>query len=300
MNSLLPPAHLDAARIVRASKSSFIPAFRLLPSNRRRDLELFYALCRGIDDIADAGIYPFAQRCEALEAWRAGFRNPNHQGLPGNVAQLMRRRALEPTLFLELLDGVATDLASSVRMPTRQDLDLYCHRVAGTVGRLCLPIFGADPQRACDYAETLGRALQYTNILRDTASDLRRGRIYYPLDELAAAGITESSFPSRSTNYLARFAQQADALFEEATRKMPVTDRAALKPARIMASIYRKLLHAMQRDGLRVTEKRYRLSPAEKIWAITRALATSGGRASSRAAWSPSAAGDGRPPQKTQ
>ena len=273
MNPLLPPAQLDATRIVRASKSSFVPAFRLLPPEQRRDLELFYALCRELDDIADAGNYPTGHRHEALEAWRAGFRHPDFHGLPDNVADLMRRRSLDRSLFLELLDGVATDLASSVRMGTRADLDLYCHRVAGTVGRLCLPIFGADAQRAGDYAETLGRALQYTNILRDTASDLQRGRIYYPLDELPAAGIAESAFPKGSDPYFAGFAQQADQLFEEAAKKLPSPDREALKPARIMASIYRSLLHKMQRDGLRVTEKRYRLSAPQKLWAIVRALA---------------------------
>lgn len=268
MNPLLPPAHLDAVRIVRASKSSFVPAFRLLPPERRRDLELFYALCRELDDIADAGSYPAGHRYEALEAWRAGFRCSDFRGLPANVADLVRRRLLDRNLFLELLNGVATDLAASVRMGTRADLDLYCHRVAGTVGKLCLPIFGADTRRAGDYAETVGRALQYTNILRDTASDLQRGRIYYPLDELAAADTTEAAFPSGSAGYLARFAKQADQLFEVAAAKLPAADREALKPARIMAAIYRSLLRKMQRDGLRVTEKRYRLSAPQKLLAI--------------------------------
>lgn len=272
MNPLLPPAQLDATRIVRASQSSFVPAFRLLPPERRRDLELFYALCRELDDIADAGNYPARHRYEALEAWRTGFRHADFAGIPANVADLMRRRSLDRDLFLELLDGVATDLASSVRMGTRADLDLYCHRVAGTVGRLCLPIFGAETQDASNYAETLGRALQYTNILRDTASDLQRGRIYYPLDELAAAGIAESAFPTGSEAYLARFARQADQLFEAAAKNLPPADREALKPARIMASIYRSLLRKMQRDGLRVTEKRYRLSAPQKLWAIGSAL----------------------------
>lgn len=272
MNPLLPPTQLDDAGIVRSSKSSFVPAFRLLPSDRRRDLELFYALCRELDDIADAGSYPTFHRYEALEAWRAGFRHPDFAGLPVNATGLMRRRSLDRNLFLELLDGVATDLASGVRMATRADLELYCHRVAGTVGRLCLPIFGADPQRAGDYAETLGRALQYTNILRDTASDLQRGRIYYPLDELAAGGVTESTFPAGSASYLAHFAKESDQLFASAAMKLPAEDRKALKPAQIMASIYRGLLRKMQRDGLRVTEKRYRLSTPEKLIAIGKAL----------------------------
>ena len=177
MNPLLPPAHLDAAAIVRASRSSFVPAFRLLSSDRRKDLETFYAFCRAADDIADAEGHESSDRYAALEAWRAAFRDPGLPGLPDNLRELIARRGLDRRLFLELLDGTATDLAAPVRMATRADLDLYCHRVAGTVGQLCLPIFGADPQRAGAYAGTLGRALQYTNILRDTKSDLARGRI---------------------------------------------------------------------------------------------------------------------------
>ena len=270
MNLLSPPAHLDAAAIVRSSHSSFLPAFRLLPHERRQDLETFYAFCRAADDIADAEGHATADRQAALEAWRAGFRDPAMRDLPDNLSDLIRRRALDRSLFLELLDGTATDLDSPVRMATRADLDLYCHRVAGTVGRLSLPIFGADPQRAADYAETLGRALQYTNILRDTKSDLTRGRIYYPLDELSAAGVT--SFPTDAHNYLVGFAERTRALFNQAAALSPVEDSRALRPARIMASIYLSLLGKMRRDGLRVTEKRYRLTWPEKFFAIARAF----------------------------
>ena len=270
MNALLPPARLDAAAIVRASRSSFVPAFRLLPPERRQDLELFYGFCRRADDLADAEGPTAAERHAALEAWRAGFRDPGMRGLPENLRALVRRRALDPGLFLELLDGTATDLVAPVRMATRADLDLYCHRVAGTVGRLCLPIFGADPQRAAAYAETLGRALQYTNILRDTGADLARGRLYYPLDELAAVGAGD--FPHGAQGYLLSFAAQADDLFDQAAALSPAADAAALRPARIMASIYRTLLRKMRRGGLRVTEERCRLSAPEKLLAVARAL----------------------------
>ena len=271
MNPLLPTARFEAAAVVRASQSSFVPAFRVLPAGRRRDLETFYAFCRTADDIADLEGPAAAERYAALEAWRHGFRDAEMRGLPHHLCELIRRHALERSLFLELLDGVATDLASPVRMAARADLDLYCHRVAGTVGRLCLPIFGADSVRAGEYAETVGRALQYTNILRDTASDLRRGRIYYPLDELASAGVTD--FPRGAEAYLVNFARQTDKLFDKAASMAPAEDARALRPARIMASIYRALLRKMQSDGLRVTEKRYRLSKPERLWAIIRAFA---------------------------
>jgi phytoene synthase len=270
MNRLLPPAHLEAAAIIRASNSSFVPAFWLLPADRRKDLETFYAFCRRVDDIADTEGHEQTDRYAALEAWRAAFRDPGLRGLPDNLRDLILRRGLDRGLFRDLLDGTATDLAAPVRMATRADLDLYCHRVAGTVGQLCLPIFGADPERAAAYAETLGRALQYTNILRDTKSDLARGRVYYPLDELSAAGV--ESFPQDAQDHLRSFAEKTDTLFDEVAALSPGEDVRALRPARIMASIYRSLLRKMRHDGLRVTEKRYRLSAPEKLLAIARAL----------------------------
>lgn len=272
MNPLLPPTHLDAEAILRKSRSSFTPAFRLLPPERRRDLAVLYAFCRLADDLADTGDHPRAERYEALEAWRAGFRNQALHGLPENLRTLILHRALDPGLFLELLDGIATDLAPVVRMATRADLDLYCHRVAGTVGLLCLPIFGADPQRGRDYAATLGRALQYTNILRDTGSDLSRSRIYYPLDELAAAGLDTADFPSHAEAYLREFADGAKELFTRAAVLSPNEDADALRPARVMAAAYRTLLDKMRRDGLRVTKKHYRLTFAEKIFVLVRGL----------------------------
>jgi phytoene synthase len=270
MNRLLPPAHLEAAAIVRASNSSFVPAFWSLPADRRKDLETLYAFCRRADDIADAEGHEQTDRYAALEAWRTAFRDPGLRGLPDNLRDLILRRGLDRSLLRDLLDGTATDLAAPVRMATRADLDLYCHRVAGTVGQLCLPIFGADPERAAAYAETLGRALQYTNILRDTKSDLARGRVYYPLDELSAAGVV--SFPHDAQDHLQSFAEKTDTLFDEATALSPGEDVRALRPARIMASIYRSLLRKMRHDGLRVAEKRYRLSAPEKLLAIARAL----------------------------
>ncbi|MEI7866209.1 MAG: squalene/phytoene synthase family protein, partial [Chthoniobacterales bacterium] len=175
-----------------------------------------------------------------------------------------------------LLEGTATDLSPEVRMPARGALELYCHRVAGTVGQLCLPIFGADRTRSAGYAEALGRALQFTNILRDTASDLARGRLYYPLDELRAAGLDADTFAAAHEArraYLAKFAARAAVLFEEAARTAPPPDRRALRPAFLMAAVYRALLRKMEKDGWRVMEKRCRLNTVEKVAALLRGLA---------------------------
>jgi phytoene synthase len=276
MNPLLPPAHLDAGSVVRASGSSFRPAFRLLPAAQAVDLQLLYALCRAVDDIADSAGHSDRDRRAALAAWRKGFADGSLAGLPDNLRDLVRRRSLDTRLFLELLDGTETDLAGEVRMATRRELDVYCHRVAGVVGRLCLPIFGADPARCSDYAGLLGRALQYTNILRDVADDFARGRVYFPLDELAAAGVEATDLAADGAArraYLKQFAAGTDEVFEQAARALPREDRAALRPARVMGAIYRTLLGKLRQAGPGTPGKRCRLNAGEKLAAVAAVLA---------------------------
>lgn len=270
-----PPARLVTGEL-RAPASNFARAFLLLPRDRRRDLEILYAFCRAADDIADEPGLAEAERREALASWRAAFDDAGRCGLPEDLAGLIERRGLDTALCLALLDGVETDLAPAVRMATRADLDLYCHRVAGVVGRLCLPVFGAGPVRAADYAEMLGRALQRINILRDTAEDLRRGRIYFPLDEMAAEGLDAGNFATdqgRRQRYLEAFAAETGAALAGASAMAPAEDWEALRPARVMGALYDTLLAKMRRDGLRVTEKRYRLTAAEKALAVLRGAA---------------------------
>jgi phytoene synthase len=273
MKSLLPAHFPDADSLLRRSRSSFTPAIRLLPPEQRRDLSTLYAVCRTLDDIADAENLDISQRLAAWHAWREVFAGDQSAHLPPVVHDLVTRRNLDCRLFLELLDGVAIDLHPPVRMPHRAALDHYCHQVAGTVGQLCLPIFGARHAQSTTYAETSGRALQYTNILRDTAADLARQRVYYPLDELNIAGIDTAKIDTANwQNYLCRFAAETMELYSEAARLLPVEDRHALRPARYMAALYRALLQKIIRHNCQVFERRFRLSSAEKILVLLRHL----------------------------
>ena len=74
------------------------------------------------------------------------------------------------------------------RFATWDELRRYCYHVAGTVGLLVAPILGCQDDAALPHAVDLGIAMQLTNILRDVGEDARRGRLYLPLDELAAFG----------------------------------------------------------------------------------------------------------------
>jgi phytoene synthase len=57
---------------------------------------------------------------------------------------------------------------------------------------MSMHIIGFAGEQALPSAIKLGVALQLTNILRDIREDWRAGRVYLPLDEMAAFDLTEA------------------------------------------------------------------------------------------------------------
>jgi phytoene synthase len=161
-------------------------------------------------------------------------------------------------------------------------MTVYCRQVAGSVGRLCLGIFGSRPHaHAAEYADALGIALQQTNILRDIREDLRNGRVYLPTEELArfgaelrldAAGALAD--PDGALAAYIRFAaERARGWYAEGLELLPLLDRRSAACAGAMAGIYRRLLEDIAADPRSVYAQRRSLSGAQKIGVALRALA---------------------------
>jgi 15-cis-phytoene synthase len=184
--------HDAEARVVMARVArTFDLAARLLPGPVRTDVRRLYLVLRTLDDLVDSGARGQAvARIGATEAWARG-------GAPdGREAQLLdhlaaRYPGLPRDAVLDFCAGMRADLAGP-RHATDEDLDTYCYRVAGTVGRLIAPLLGVIDGRAGDAdaaARALGAAMQRTNILRDVREDARWGRIYLPDATLALADV---------------------------------------------------------------------------------------------------------------
>ena len=154
------------------------------------------------------------------------------------------------------------DLGSR-RYETFDDLYEYCIRVASAVGLICLEIFGYGDPRSRQYAIDLGVALQLTNILRDVPEDLRRGRVYIPLEDLRRHGCSEDDLGRESANpgagvrspavkaLLRQQGERARDYYRRAAEGLPRADARRLVAAEIMGAIYRGILSAHRSGGLR-------------------------------------------------
>jgi phytoene synthase len=167
------------------------------------------------------------------------------------------------------------DAAEDIRAPDLAMLDLYCARVAGAVGHLSVHVFGDSSDAAHQVAESLGRALQLTNILRDLDEDAHRGRLYLPREILDRHGIRTSE-PTAVLRHPALpaacrdLAAIAERHFAEAEAAMARCSRWAMRPAALMGGFYRAMLKAMLRAGWRDPSARVGLSKPRKLWLVLR------------------------------
>lgn len=255
------------ANRVRRAGSSFARGMATLKGERRRALWAVYAFCRAVDDIAD-GATPEGEKRRFLADWRRKLAAPD--------CALSRELHLARTNFAipeeeceAMIAGMETDAGDRVRLATEDDLDLYCRRVAGSVGAMSVRVFGAPGAEGWGLA--LGHTFQLTNILRDVDEDAARERVYIPRTLLEAEGINPDA-PARDIvahpnfpRICDRLAERARDGFARAERELPQHDVAALKPARVMMWAYKALLDATLAAGFAPPRARARLSRAQKL-----------------------------------
>ena len=276
--------------------TSFYYSFLVLPPRKREAIVAVWDFCRAVDDAVDE-VVPEAEweggltaearhRAElAVASWRSELAACFGEGAP----QTWQGRALAPfiaefqlprTPFEDLIDGVEMDL-DHARYPTFDALAAYCRRVASSVGLVCVEIFGYSDPRTRSYAVNLGMALQLTNIIRDVAADLRRGRIYLPAEDLDRFGVTADDLragrvtpPVRA---LLQFqGERAREFYRRAAADLPPADAPRLLAGEIMGAIYFETLRRIERAGYDVFSRRIRVPrPARalivlRVWARTR------------------------------
>ncbi|MFI1395626.1 presqualene diphosphate synthase HpnD [Streptomyces sp. NPDC020681] len=268
---------------------NFAYGIRLLPTDKRQAMSALYAFSRRVDDIGDGALAPEAKR-ERLESTRELLDRIRQHAVDEDdtdpvavaLADAAGRFPLPLGGLDELIDGVLMDVRGET-YETWDDLKVYCRCVAGAIGRLSLGVFGTQTgargtERAGEYADTLGLALQLTNILRDVREDAGNGRTYLPADDLAKFGCStgfHSATPPPGSDFagLVHFeVRRARALFVEGYRLLPMLDRRSGACVAAMAGIYRRLLDRIERDPEAVLRGRVSLPGREKAFVAVRGL----------------------------
>jgi phytoene synthase len=292
-STLAPPtravldAYRECERITGEQARNFAWGIRLLTTPKRRALSAVYAFARRVDDIGD-GDLPAPEKLRLLADARAAAIAP--QDFPDDpvlvaLADAASRLPIPLDAFGELVDGCEMDVQGAVYQ-TLDDLSVYCRCVAGSIGRLSLGVFnpgtgtGAAAARTAELANTLGIALQLTNILRDIREDLGNGRIYLPRQDLELFGVTLTTRPDGSLDpadgalaELIRYeAARAWGYYDRGLELLPLLDRRSAACCAALAGLYHELLRRIAADPRVVMTGRTSLPTRDKLKIAATAL----------------------------
>lgn len=259
-------AYQTCRRLNAAHGRTYYLATLLLPPHKRPYVHALYGFARYADEIVDdlASTATAAQKAAAL--------GPQLLDTPVGAALRDTQRRWEiPDAHIEaFLDSMRMDLTVS-EYPTYADLMTYVYGSASVIGLQMVPILEPlVPREVADpYAQDLGVAFQLSNFLRDVGEDLSRGRVYLPMEDLAAFGVTREhlahgvvdgpvrrllSFEVARTREIYRSARHG-------VRLLHPTSRPCIETA---LSLYGGILDEIERADYRVLGRRVTVGPAKR------------------------------------
>ena len=199
-----------AESIMRKHASSFYEAFDKIERAKFLDIAAVYAFCRYADDLADTKSHSKVMKLQLLNMleeevkslYEGGREEEQYKKYNWWLAfeNAVRIRNIQLEAFIDQFDGLRIDINFKI-IEDKEDLILYCKKVAGTVGLMLAPMLRgekADGQYE-SICESLGIAMQITNILRDIGEDLRdRNRVYIPQTFMKKYSVTRKDLEDLS------------------------------------------------------------------------------------------------------
>ena len=299
-------AYAFCRTIAQREAKNFYYSFRVLPQHKRDAMCAVYAFMRRADDISDDEAVPLPERREVMARWLETWRDARLTEFSDDPVFLalndtQKRFAIPDALLEDLVRGTTMDLEENladvvdVTDTTRtaqgdrtfhiyesfDGLYRYCYLVASVVGLVCIRIFGYGDPRAELLAERTGVAFQLTNILRDVSEDLERGRIYLPLRDLEANGVTVEQLvsaveggqrPETVANLLAFEASRAREFYASAEELLPLINQDSRAALWVLVTIYQGLLERIVARNYDVFSERVSMPTYQKLTILAQGM----------------------------
>jgi phytoene synthase len=280
-----PPerAYSFCRKIATGHYENFPVGSVLLPAHLRKHFYAIYAFARIADDFADEyhdQSHSEAERLALLDWWQAMLSQTNQNAAEHPVfialAQTRTEFNLPLSLFEDLLSAFRQDVTVR-RYDTFEQLLDYCSRSANPIGRLILLLFGHSDLQFLSHSDEICTALQLTNHWQDVQLDLKKNRVYIPLEDLQQFGLTVDELQA------GRCDERFRRLIEfQVSRAMQMFDRGkplcTAVPGRLGIELRAvwlggvRILERIRSEGFDVFSNRPRITALDKLRIATRAL----------------------------
>ncbi|MEL7409167.1 MAG: phytoene synthase [Cyanobacteria bacterium J06558_2] len=282
----------EAYEICRQITADYAKTFylgtRLMPKAKSKAIWAIYAWCRLTDELVDGAKAEFTTE-ETLASWEhqleSIFAGSPLDNTGVALADTIQRYPMGIQPFRDMIAGQRMDLLQN-RYQTFADLELYCYRVAGTVGLMSNAVLGisadgngkSQGKDQSNYVPTqeaiaLGVAMQLTNILRDVGEDVQRDRIYLPLEDLHAFDYTEQDLiagviDDRWKAMMKFQIQRARQYYKKAESGIPYLIRSSRLPVWASLMLYQGILKEIEANDYDVFNKRAFVSKPKKFLSL--------------------------------
>ncbi len=202
------PITIDASyrlcrRLATTHYENFPVGSLLAPRDLRKHIHAIYAFARVADDLADEGQAPPEDRIRDLDRCQDQL-NLSFTGAPQEplfvaLSDTVHRCSLPKALFDDLLQAFRMDVTTT-SFERYQDLLGYCSKSANPIGRLVLAVFGCSTRETAILSDQLCTGLQLANFWQDLSVDIRKGRIYLPLEDVERFGYTKDDLRGGTVN----------------------------------------------------------------------------------------------------
>lgn len=263
----------------------------LLPRHKRPAVHALYGFARYADEFVDS--FEVADP-EALTPWGERFLRDLSRGTSDDpvcraTVHAATTWSIPETYFVSFLRSMAMDLTVT-SYATYDDLRDYMYGSAAVIGLQMVPVLEPLSPAAYAPARALGEAFQLTNFLRDVEEDLRRGRLYLPLEDLARFGVTRGQLERGellpSVRALIAFeVARTRRLYAEAEPGIGLLHPTSRDCVRTAWRLYGGILDAIEARGYDVLSDRARVGLPRRLGIALPALVRAAAARRENAAW---------------
>jgi phytoene synthase len=278
----LRASYAECKRLNSLHGKTYYLATLLLPPAKRPFVHALYGFARYADEIVDdlASTLSPQEKADVLRTWSSGVladlkTGKSNDAVGAALVDTVTRFNIPHQHFVDFLHSMEMDLTVTT-YATFDDLYEYVYGSAAVIGLEMLPILGTISDGAYESAKNLGVAFQLANFIRDVGEDLDRGRIYLPLDELAAHGVTEEMLYARVLTpeiiaalkfQIARVRQ----LQQDADSGIELLDPTSRPCIRAASELYCGIVDEVEAIGYDIFNKRAKTSTARRLRVAGRA-----------------------------
>ncbi len=272
----LRASYAECKRLNSLHGKTYYLATLLLPPAKRPFVHALYGFARYADEIVDdlASTLSPQEKADVLRTWSSGVLSDLSAGKSNDavgaaLVDTVTRFKIPHQHFVDFLHSMEMDLTVST-YANYEALSEYVYGSAAVIGLEMVPILGALSDDAYESAKKLGIAFQLANFIRDVGEDLDRGRIYLPLDELEAHGVTEEMLYKRvlTPEIIAALKFQIARVRQLQAEAAPGIDllHATSRPCiRAASELYCGIVDEVEAIGYDIFNKRAKTSTARRI-----------------------------------